>query len=263
MKKLIYPGCDFEKAYKNLLNKILSKGGRKNNRTGVDAFSLFSENLKIKVGVGDDINDSIVPLITGKKIFANKAFAEFEWIYNGRSNVNFLIRRNVKWWNEYADKDGYVNFSYGHQLRHYNWNTDQLRLVIKELKNKSRRAHITFWNPSELHKQKLPCCYTGMTFYISDENVLSMQMQFRSSDAFLGLPYDFLIGYFFLINIAKEINCKLGCIDYVMADIHVYDNHVDAVREYLTTKTYGPVTYAQLIQGDYKQGDLIRAKLNN
>ena len=53
--------------------------------------------------------------------------------------------------------------------------------------------HATLWNPKDLKETKLPPCYTGFTF--SHYNgFLNMNMHFRSSDMFLGLPYDICVG---------------------------------------------------------------------
>lgn len=215
----------FEKDYKKLLSTILHSGYEEENRTGVNTLVCFAESLKINLRDG-------FPIITGKKTFFDKGLAEFEWIVNGLTSIEFLKERGVNWWDNYA-KDGYVVKSYGYQLRNYLNSFDQLDYVIKEIEKKSRRAHITMWNPLDLKHQALPCCYTGLTFVVID-NKLNLSIDFRSSDVFLGLPYDIIFGalmVYFICNITK---LEVGYLNLSLANAHIYVNHINQVEDYLT-----------------------------
>jgi len=84
-----------EKKYKTLLLKVLQKGEKTTNRTSVKTIKLFNESLNINLQKG-------FPIITSKKIFFTKALAEFRWMYEGRTDLQYLNNNKVNWWNEFA-----------------------------------------------------------------------------------------------------------------------------------------------------------------
>lgn len=247
----------FEEEYKELLRKILSYGSKEQNRTGVDCYTLFGKDISFYLGNNE------MPVITGKKIFYNKAFHEAEWIFSGDENTAYLNDNGINWWNEYADNEGNISKTYGYQLRNYNGYFDQIEYVVKEINKGSRRAYVSFWNPTD-QNDKIPCCYTGMNFVLTSNGmILNAEIQFRSSDAFLGLPYDFIVLALILKKIAYETNKKPGRIKYSLSNAHIYYNHFEAVQQYLRTKTYRLPFDNGTDTLDYKSGPYIEAKLNN
>lgn len=248
----------FEEKYKKLLKDTMLLGELTENRTNVKTFTLFDQ----KIDFHCSLNEGKLPLITGKKIFYDKALAEFKWIWSGRSNIDFLHKYGVTWWDEYANDLGTVEKSYGHQVRYFNGYFDQINDVVEKIKNKSRRAYITFWNPTNQNEQ-IPCCYTGMNF-VRINDTLNMKMNFRSSDLFLGLPYDFIIGWHFLKNICYQTRLNMGTISYGLENAHIYINHVNGVYDYLSKPHYNLPSYnGKKELDDYKHGPLINAKMNN
>tara|TARA_R110000772_G_C13223367_1_gene432067 strand:- start:71 stop:823 length:753 start_codon:yes stop_codon:yes gene_type:complete len=220
----------FEKKYKDLLKKCISKKVKTSNRTGVDTYKLFNQTLNINLSKG-------FPIITGKKIFFNKAFAEFNWIYNGQTDLKYLHDNNIYWWDDFVMEDNTLGKVYGYQIRKFNSNFDQIKYCINEIKNNSRRAVITLWNPSELKDQALPCCYTQFNF-VRINNKLNMSMSFRSSDMFLGLPYDIIVGALLLIKISKETKLIPNMLGLNLADAHIYVSHLPQIKKYLNSKIY-------------------------
>ena len=250
----------FEQDYKNLLFRTLTFGDRKQNRTGVDTLSLFNEKLNI------DISKSF-PIVTSKRIYFEKGLAEYNWIAQGLSKLNYLHDHGIKWWDEFADSTGSVGKTYGYQLRNFNGEIDQLATVYNEIRDNTRRAHVTFWNPSELKDTKLPPCYTGMTFHRIG-SVLNMSLQLRSSDLFLGLPYDIIVGALFLIDTAKFMDLEPGILGLQITDAHIYENHFSAVEEYATRDTFPLPKLITLDNNkreldNYKYYGYIPVKLNN
>lgn len=241
----------FEQEYKQMLMRCLLEGDNKNNRNG-ETLSLFAQNIKIDLNKG-------FPIVTGKKIFFEKALGEFLWIWNGHSDVDFLHKYKIKWWDDYAIK-GIVVKSYGHQIKKFGKGIDQIEYAANELKNNSRRAVITLWNPDELKEQKLPCCYTQMIFNKSGDN-LNMQVTFRSSDLFLGLPYDVAVLSLFLISMAKKINLNPNFLSLTLTDAHIYKEHEKQAVEYYKRPCYTLPTLENQTLKNYKHGDYIKAKL--
>lgn len=247
----------FENDYKILISKLLAVGTLEQNRTGVPAYTLFGENIKI------DLSQKILPIVTAKKIFYNKAFHEYIWFRDGGTTTEYLKKHRINWWDKFADSNGNLGKTYGYQLRNYNGHFDQWQYVLDELRyGSSRRAHITLWNPSELKETKLPVCYTGFTF-VKINGILNMSMHFRSSDAFLGLPYDIVVGALMLYEIAELLNLRLGYLNIVLDNVHLYENHVEQAEEYLAAAIFNPPYMTGTVNIDYTHGPLIKAPLNN
>jgi thymidylate synthase len=219
----------FEKTYKDILKKVLSEGIESQNRTGENTIKLFAQALNINLSEG-------FPIVTGKKIFFDKALAEFLWIYNGLTDIKFLNNNNIFWWDKYA-VDGIVNKSYGYQLRSYGGCFDQIDYVISEIKKGSRRAVVSFWNPLDLDVQNLPCCYIDAVFF-RENNRLNCSITFRSSDLFLGLPYDIIFGALLLNEICKKTYLEPFKLAVNLVDAHIYKAHKLAAKKYLKAEIF-------------------------
>jgi thymidylate synthase len=247
---------NFEKKYKGLLKNIIKNGSNNSTRTGVNTLKLF--NLSININLKDGF-----PIITGKKIFYKKALAEFYWIFEGRTDLKFLNDHDVNWWNSFADKNGDLGKIYGYQARKFNGGFDQIDYCIKQINENQRRAVISFWNPCDLKNQSLPCCFTEFIF-VRDNKKLNMVANFRSSDFFLGLPYDIIVSSLFLIKIANNCGLEPSLIGFNLADAHIYVNQINSVKKYINNPIY-PLPHLDsgfnLI--DYKSCELIKTKLNN
>ena len=240
----------FEKKYKKILLECLNKGEECSNRTGINTFKLFNKSFNINLNKG-------FPIVTGKKIFFDKALAEFRWMFEGRTDITYLNNHNIKWWDDYTSTND-LGKIYGYQIRNYNNNIDQIKYVVKEIKNNSRRAIINLWNPSDLQDQALPCCFTQFNF-VRANNKLSMSMNFRSSDLFLGLPYDIVVGSLFLITIAKKTNLLPNYLGINLIDAHIYKSHIDQTLKYCKNKIYK----LPFLQGKYEDYNLINYNCNN
>jgi thymidylate synthase len=246
----------FEQTYKNLLLRVLQYGEENKNRTGINTLKLFNQSININLNEG-------FPIVTGKKIYFKKAIAEFKWIYEGRTDLKYLKDNNINWWNDFA-VDGQLGKVYGYQINKYNNSINQINYCINEIKNNTRRAIITLWNPSDLKEQALPCCYTQLNF-VRSNNKLNLVMHFRSSDLFLGLPYDIIFGALFLIEISKQCNLIPSQLGLNLADAHIYKNHINQVNLYLESDTYKlpqlKGDYNNYYLDNYKSNKLIKAPL--
>ena len=247
----------FEIDYKDLLRRVMWSGSSKDNRTGVKAITGFNESITIDLSKG-------FPIVTGKKIFFKKGFHEYRWFREGMHTINYLNRHNIHWWNQYANEKGDLGKVYGYQLRNFDGHFDQLEYAFNEIKNNTRRAHITLWNPTELKEMALPPCYTGFTF-VRINNKLNMTMQFRSSDLFLGLPYDIIVGALLLHDVSKFCDIEVGLLGLQLDEPHIYENHIEPIRKYLDQPIY---TLPKLNDkntnlSQYVSGPLIKTKLNN
>lgn len=237
----------FELDYKTLLTEVEFWGEKDKNRTGVDALCAFGKNLIIDTTLG-------VPILTSRKIFFDKAYHEYRWIRDGLTTTKYLNDNGIKWWNQYANEKGELGKTYGYQLRNFNDEIDQLEHVHKELRMNSRRAHVTLWNPSELNETPLPPCYTGFTFMRQGDK-LNLSVQMRSSDLMLGLPYDILVMYFFLLDIAKFNELKPANLCFQITNAHIYENHLKQLNEYTVRKMHLPPALITKEDGSYSLKD--------
>ena len=118
---------------------------------------------------------------------------------------------------------------YGYQWRSFNGIIDQLKYVLNELKvENSRRIIMTAWNPCQLEQQALPPCHILYNFYKNNE-YLSCMMYMRSTDLFLGLPFNIASTALLTLIIAKVSGMKVKEIAISMCDCHLYEEHIDAV----------------------------------
>ena len=100
-----------------------------------------------------------------------------------------------------------------------------------------RRHVITAWNPGEISEMALPPCHMFAQFYIRN-NRLSCQMYQRSADLFLGVPFNIASYALFTHLIAKEIGADVGELILTFGDVHIYKNHIDAVKEQISREPF-------------------------
>lgn len=249
----------FEQNYKVLLSEVWSQGEEVETRTGTNAMAAFNKTIE------HDMKDGF-PIITSKQIFFDKAYHEYVWMRDGGTTTEYLNKHDINWWNGYAN-NGELGKIYGYQLRNFNGVFDQIEFAIKEIRLNSRRAVINLWNPCDLGEQALPVCFTGFTF-VRIGDTLNMQMTFRSSDLFLGLPYDMIIGALLLNDMAKFCELKAGKIAYRMDNAHIYMNHKNQLMQYLELRSYPLPRYNDKFKEvnnkliGYKHGPFIKAELN-
>ena len=236
-----------EKNYQQHLNNILDYGDRRKDRTGVGSKSLF--NLKLNWNL---ISNNF-PLITGRRMYPKVFKTEFDWFINGETNIKRFQDAGVSIWDSWADENGDLGPVYGHQMRNFNsQGIDQLKNVIESLKTDrdSRRHIISLWNPAEQSKMALPPCYLYFQFYVDTFDNLNMFVVQRSGDMFLGIPYDMALFSQILLYTAEQTNLTAAAINLNIVDAHIYNNQLDAVKEYLEQDTFPPAGFT------YKDGNL-------
>jgi thymidylate synthase len=114
-------------------------------------------------------------------------------------------------------------------------NHDQLIELVNGLKHDpySRRHIITAWNPGELELMALPPCHMVAQFYVSNGR-LSCQMYQRSADMFLGVPFNIASYALFTHMLAQVCNLEADELIITFGDAHIYNNHIDQVKEQLS-----------------------------
>ena len=220
------------KQYLDLLNRILTEGHKKTDRTGTGTISVFGNQMRFNLEDG-------FPLLTTKKLHLKSIIYELLWFLRGDTNVHWLQEHGVRIWNEWADENGELGPVYGHQWRSwpdYNGGTiDQIQNVIDLIKHHpdSRRMVVSAWNPAEIEQMALPPCHCLFQFYVADGR-LSLQLYQRSADSFLGVPFNIASYALLLMMMAQVTGLKPGDFVHTTADTHLYLNHLEQAHLQLT-----------------------------
>jgi thymidylate synthase len=244
-----------EYQYLNLLKKCLL--GNKRQTRNSETYSLFTEMLSFNLMKG-------FPLLTTKKVFIRGIFEELMFFIRGQTNTKLLEYKGVNIWKPNTTKEfiescnlpyneGDMGPMYGFQWIHFNaeykdCSTDyngmgynQLEEVINLLIKDpySRRILMTTYNPLQAKQGVLyPCHSIVIQFYVDNMNMISMSMYQRSSDAFLGLPYNIASNALLLHLICSTVNKRInknkysvGKLNIILGDVHIYKDHIDAVNQ--------------------------------
>lgn len=233
---------NFERQYCDSLKRIFNEGIRMENRTGIDTLMVQHQYFHIETRKG-------FPMLKGKKVFPKMALKELLWMLQGRTDVKWLNKHGVTYWNEWTNNEGTIGRSYGYQYRNFN-GIDQLKIMLQEMvKNPFGRRHIlNLWNVSDLDKMELPPCMYSYHFEIypqrNNNNVLlvNLHSSIRSNDSFLGAPYDFMFCAWLLrfvvdyLNVTNKDDKKTfidNDIHYTADNYHLYVNHINQAEQYV------------------------------
>ncbi len=231
--------------YLQLMRHVLDTGVEKGDRTGTGTLSVFGYQMRFDLNAG-------FPLLTTKKLHFKSIANELIWFLNGDTNTQWLNENGVRIWDEWATDSGDLGPVYGNQWIAWpakdNRTINQIDYVVNQLKNNpdSRRILFHAWNveylPDETKspqenvengKMALPPCHLLYQFYVANGK-LSAQLYIRSSDSFLGLPYN--IASLALLTHMLAQQCDLIAHEIVVSigDLHIYSNHREQVELQLT-----------------------------
>lgn len=237
-----------DRQYLDLVKKIIKYGTMAPTRAkwedGTVAYAkkLFGESYTFNL-------QEEFPILTTKQVFFKTAVKELIWIWvMGSNKVSDLRDMGVKIWNEWELPDGTIGKAYGQQARHlekhmFDAHTgeylgiqeiDQVKVLIEGLKNdpQSRRHIVSFWNVADLDQMSLqPCAF--QTIWDVTDGYLNCQLVQRSSDIFLGNPFNFTQYAVLMHMIAQVTGYKPGKLYHTMTNAHIYDRHINLLEEQL------------------------------
>lgn len=206
------------------------------NRTGVGTYGIFGARMVFDLSMG-------FPLLTTKKIHTKSIIHELLWFLSGATNIKYLKENGVRIWDEWADEDGELGPVYGFQWR--SWpkivemgtvlgqeTVDQIDNLISGLKKgpRGRRHIVSAWNPAQIDEMALPPCHCLFQFFVDGDNRVSCQLYQRSSDSFLGVPFNIASYALLTMMVASVCDMEPGYFVHTFGDFHLYENHVDQVR---------------------------------
>jgi len=224
---------NIEEEYLGLMAGILYGGKPKEDRTGTGTLSVFGRTIRHDMATG-------FPLLTTKRLYFNHALTELLWILRGKTDLDYLHKHGVRYWDPDYKRSGRTDGSlgkvYGYQWRGFG-GVDQLAVLVRNIKEDptSRRLLVNAWNPGDLDDMVLPPCHYGFQIYCRDSQIDLMWQQ-RSADVFLGLPYDIIMYGLLLEMLAKGAGLKAGQLIGNLGDCHLYNNHQEQAKKQLERK---------------------------
>lgn len=235
--------------YISLLDEIWTSGKESTGRNGITK-SMFGKNLKF------DLRDGF-PLLTTKKMFFRGIAEELLFFLRGDTDSKILEERGVNIWKsntsrEFLDslglpyKEGEMGPMYGYQWRHFGSpypgleGIDQLANTIEKIKEdpKSRRIMMTTFNPSQVESGVLYPCHSIVIQFFVEDGFLDMFCYNRSSDLFLGLPFNIASSSLLLSLVARWTELRPRFLNLSLGDCHIYNQHMDAVLQQLCRIPY-------------------------
>lgn len=237
-------------SFDNALQECLNNGFDIEDRTGVGARALSGVSVKI------DISER-VPVPTRRKTNWKSMLKEYLWFLTGSDEIDDLNEMGSKVWDFWKDKnfaekhgfnDSSIGYGYGPNLIKYGADIknkedtgfNQIDYVVDLLKNNptSRRILIDFWRPDKLSECKLPPCHLCYQWIVdTNTNELHCSVYQRSSDAFVGnLSTNLQGAAFYTYMLAQQSNLKPSTLTHTSGHFHIYHNHIDLVKEYLSRK---------------------------
>lgn len=233
--------------YLDLLKDIRDNGVDRGDRTGTGTRSVFGRQLRFNLSEG-------FPILTTKKVHFKSVVNELIWFLSGDTNTQWLRENGVSIWDEWATDAGDLGPLYGAQW--VNWPTqdgktiNQIDYVIDCLKHRPQSRRILFhaWNVEylpdetlspqenvEAGRMALPPCHLLYQFYVANGK-LSAMLYIRSSDAFLGLPFNIASVSLLVHMLCQQVGLEPGEVVITMGDCHLYSNHAQQVETQLVRK---------------------------
>ncbi len=239
----------FDNMYLETCKKIIDHGVRTEARNGI-TYRIPGNHWIFDL-------EKEFPILTVKKVAFKTAVLEMLWIYQQKSiSLSWLQQRGIKIWDKfeissdgiYRNPDngeekffgkqwaGTIGSSYGYIIANGGEPgfKDQMDAAIYKIINypTDRRIIITMWQPPFFGSAVLPPCVYKVQFLVLDGKLHTFVEQ-RSCDMFLGVPFN--ITQYAVLNymLAHVTGLKPGEMHYNMADVHIYEEHIDQVHEML------------------------------
>ena len=205
------------------------------------------------------------PANTLRPVGFKNCIDEILWIWQNKSNNIKDLNSHI--WDSWADDNGSIGSAYGYQIRsklrkvkreesytsksnpQFSYSevkesfVDQTDFVLHELKYNtfSRRIVTNMYDIDDLPNMGLEPCAYSLTFNVTKENnelVLNAILNQRSQDILVANNWN-VVQYSILLHMfAISSNMKVGKLIHVISDAHIYDRHIDIVKELITRPTY-------------------------
>lgn len=245
-----------DKEFKRLINAVRAFGVQRPNRTGVDTRAIPSAMFM------HDMRDGF-PILHNKKMSFQTSRTELIGFLLGITSKKWYQERGCTIWDEWCnpqlipgglpedERKAFMKSQddlgpvYGAQWRNFNRHldltqgcgeeADQVFQLLNTLgaNPDSRRMMVSAWNPLAIREQALPPCHFAFQVLVIGGQ-LHLNWSQRSVDLFLGLPYNILFYGTLLACLAHQFDLEPGTLTGFLGDTHIYENHLEAVDEYMS-----------------------------
>ena len=258
------------KQYLDLLKNVLDNGTWQNNRTGIRTKMIDGVMIKFNLREG-------FPAVTTKKLAYRSVVEELLGFLRGVNTAKEFNEHGCRVWDANANagawknnpvcknweqafgnqEAGYLGRIYGVQWR--DWKTsymvigdnsearlgsfDQIAWLLNQIRTNptSRRLIVSAWRPDELDQMALPPCHYSFQVIIEQETkTMHLLWNQRSVDSFLGLPFNIASYATLLHTLAAMTGYNVGNLTGFLADVHIYENHLEQVQLQLSRTPYSP-----------------------
>lgn len=250
------PGKTSETQYLSLLEDVMKNGVPRDGRNG-ETLAKFTEHLKF------DLRDGF-PLLTTKRMFWKGIVEELLFFLRGETDSTILEEKGIKIWSgntdrKFLDSHGFQNRKtgvmgpmYGYQWRKFGAEyddekscakangVDQLSEVVDQIRDypHSRRHLVVDYNPAQAKQGVLYPCHSLVLQFFVDREFIDMFCYNRSSDLFLGLPFNIASSSLLLEIIANATELTPRYLNLTLGDSHIYKDHFEAVTKQIDRTCY-------------------------
>lgn len=226
--------------YRDLLTELKNYGETEVNARTKTEITMLLGGHSFKL----DMAENYLPVPGNRRYYPHVAAAEVAWQFMGTKDPSFILAKAPKLWSKFVEKElvdsdtnptgkhiSVLKTAYGYRWRQA-FGRDQLMLAIRELESNptNRQLWIQAWDPrcdglGGPQPKNIPCPI-GFTLSRFDGKI-HMSVFVRSSDVFVGLPYD-VMGYALTLDaIAATVGCEPGTLHFTLAHPHLYEPHYD------------------------------------
>tara|TARA_R100000655_G_scaffold34941_1_gene67881 strand:- start:486 stop:1202 length:717 start_codon:yes stop_codon:yes gene_type:complete len=164
-----------------------------------------------------------------RKLNTNFMIAEAAWILSGSNDISYPVKY-MKKYQDYSDNGVIMSGAYGPAVyRQMHYVLDTLNADIN-----SRQAVMTIWTERPQQSKDIPC--TLSLQFIVRNSKLHCIANMRSSDVFLGLPYDIFVFSMISTNIANHLGLELGYLTWQAGSAHIYDRDFNKAIKCIESK---------------------------
>lgn len=187
------------------------------------------------------------PALTLRRTALKSCMDEILWIYQKKSNNIHDLNSSI--WDEWADESGSIGKAYGYQIgvksQYKEGMMDQMDRVLYDLRNNpySRRIMTNTYVFADLSEMNLyPCAYSA-TYNVTkrpgeEKLTLNMVLNQRSQDVLTANNWNVCQYAILLMMVAQSCGMVPGELVHVIADAHIYDRHVEIVKELIERPSY-------------------------
>ena len=195
-----------------------------------------------------DLQKGEFPILTLRHIAWKSSIKEILWIYQDQTNSLDVLedKYDIHWWNDWeVEQSRTIGQRYGATVKRY----DLMNKLLNGLKTQpyGRRHIINLYQYQDFQETDglFPCAME--THWSVRDGILDMTLIQRSSDVPVANAINKLQYVALMMMVARHCGFKLGKFCHLVQNAHIYDRHVELVKEMLERKGQEDCTDLRLV----------------